>query len=91
MYGSNAVVSATPAVRFSALTVKNGVPELVARKVALHVESPTVQDKIVEASKVIEKASAVDSSLPKGALTGPSSVAQPPIQLRWNAHIKVRK
>ena len=75
----------------SALAIKAGAPELVARKVLLHVESPAVQDKIIEVSKVIELAHAVDSSLPEGAMTGPLSISQPPIQLTWNAHIKVRK
>ena len=75
----------------TAIAVKAGVPELVSRKVLLQEISPTVQDKVIEASKVIESVHAVDSSLPDGALTGPPSISQPPIQQTWNAHIRVRK
>ena len=91
LHGANAKIEKEPALEMNALTVKAGVTELVARSVPLKAETLTVQDHVIPESQVLQAAHAEDQNLPRGALTGVPSITEPPVQVTWNAHVKVRK
>ena len=73
------------------ITRQAGVPNLALRDVAIEEGSPQVEDNIITTSQVVKKVQDVDSSLPEGAFTGPPNAKKPPIQITWNAHVRVRK
>lgn len=83
---------ANPGVlQMNAFSVKSGALELVAREVNLSTSKVKVTDEVIPVSEALQLVKDVDSSLPRGALTIPASVSAPPVQVTWNAHVKVRK
>ena len=89
--GAKAKPKVNPVVHLKAISVVEGVPNLVAREIALETAASPMQDKIITTSQVLQKVRAVDSSLPEGALPEPVSAQEPPEQVTWNAHVRVRK
>lgn len=75
----------------SAVADKAGKPELIARTVDVTTPSQVAHDEVIDVPKILEVTQAVDKSLPNGAFPTALSASNPPVQVMWNAHVKVRK
>lgn len=88
-----------PTTRITALAVEHGQARLVSRKINFSSltpsggaeQPPLYQDTTIEVSDILDKIELSDFTLPRGALTGPASTTNPPDQVTWNAHVRVRK
>lgn len=89
--GAEARPKVNPVVHLKAISVVEGVPKLVAREIALETAASPMQDRVITTSQILDEVRAVDSSLPGGAFPEPVSAQEPPEQVTWNAHVRVRK